>query len=83
MTHANTDAEFKGSSKAHGTSYKVKKKLNVNCQSISKRKKDKEGRKRNGKEKLKSLIRRPDNNIKEMLMKINSAFLPLSGYSRL
>ena len=81
--HANINVEFKGSDKAHDTSYKVKKKLNVNCQSISKRKKDKEGRKRNGKEKLKSLIRRPDSNIKEMLKKINRAFLPLSGYLRM
>ena len=78
--HANINVEFKGSDKAHDTSYKVKKKLNVNCQSISKRKKDKGRRKRNGKEKLKSLIRRPDSNIKEMLKKINRAFLPLSGY---
>ena len=81
--HANINVEFKGSDKAHDTSYKVKKKLNVNCQSISKRKKDKEGRKRNGKEKLKSLIRRPDSNVKEMLKKINRAFLPLSGYLRM
>ena len=83
MAHANTDAEFKGSSKAHGTSYKVKKKLNADSRSIPKRKKDKEGRKRNGKEKNRSHIRRPGNNIKEMLMKINRAFLPLSGYLRM
>ena len=81
--NANTDIEFKESSKAHDTSYKVKKKLNVNSQLVSKRKKVKEGRKRIGKEQLKSFIRRPDNNIKEMLLKINCAFLLLSGYLRM